>query len=110
LLRPTGWRSYDEVAQTYENVAVPWFTPLARDLVAEVGLYAGARVLDVGTGTGLVAELARGSACGRPRRQAFGRAHAVRHQERRRPPDRRTDGKMFWVRPVVVWGSTALKG
>ena len=55
---PTGWLSYDTVAQTYDRVAVPWFEPLARDLVSTVGLTVGERVLDVGTGTGLTAGLA----------------------------------------------------
>jgi SAM-dependent methyltransferase len=38
---------------------VPRFLPLARDLVAAVAPPTGARVLDVGTGTGLAASLAR---------------------------------------------------
>src|SRR5437016_1679604 len=50
----TNWTSYDSVAGIYEDVAVPWFTPIARDLVRLVAPGEGARVLDVGTGTGLV--------------------------------------------------------
>jgi ubiquinone/menaquinone biosynthesis C-methylase UbiE len=50
----TSWTSYDSVAGIYEDVAVPWFTPMARDLVSWVAPRPGARVLDVGTGTGLV--------------------------------------------------------
>ena len=60
---PTGWRSYDSVAETYERVAVPSFEPMADDLVAALGAAPGDRVLDVGTGTGLVAALA-GAALG----------------------------------------------
>ncbi|MGH9290754.1 MAG: class I SAM-dependent methyltransferase [Acidimicrobiales bacterium] len=52
---PTGWLSYDSVAATYEAVAVPWFTPLARDLVAALAPSPHEIVLDVGTGTGLIA-------------------------------------------------------
>jgi SAM-dependent methyltransferase len=52
---PTGWLSYDSVADTYERVAVPWFTALARDLVAAVRAQPGERLLDIGTGTGLAA-------------------------------------------------------
>jgi SAM-dependent methyltransferase len=53
-----AWLSYDSVAEAYERVAVPWFTPLARDLVAAAGVSSGDHVLDIGTGTGLTAELA----------------------------------------------------
>ena len=52
-----AWLSYDSVAELYERTAVPWFTPLARDLVAALGITPGMRVLDIGTGTGLTAEL-----------------------------------------------------
>jgi len=55
---PTGWCSYDSVAETYERVAVPWFEPMAADLVTALGTAPGDRILDVGTGTGLVASLA----------------------------------------------------
>jgi SAM-dependent methyltransferase len=51
------WRSYDGVADVYERAAVPQFTSLARDLVAAVTLPARSLVLDIGTGTGLVAKL-----------------------------------------------------
>jgi SAM-dependent methyltransferase len=53
------WLSYDSVVETYEEVAVPWFAPMARDLVVAMGISPGARVLDVGTGTGLTAEQVR---------------------------------------------------
>jgi SAM-dependent methyltransferase len=52
------WLSYDAVAETYQRVAVPRFAAMARDLVEAVGLRAGEDVLDVGTGTGLVASVA----------------------------------------------------
>jgi ubiquinone/menaquinone biosynthesis C-methylase UbiE len=52
------WVSYDSVADTYVRMAVPWFTPLARDLVEAVSPQRGEAILDVGTGTGLVASLA----------------------------------------------------
>jgi ubiquinone/menaquinone biosynthesis C-methylase UbiE len=54
----SDWRTYDEVAETYERVHAPRFTEVARDLVEMVGLAEGARVLDVGTGTGVVAQVA----------------------------------------------------
>lgn len=51
---------YDRVAEEYEAAAVPWFTPLADDLVDRVcrGLVVR-RFLDLGAGTGLVAGVAR---------------------------------------------------
>lgn len=58
---PTGWMSYDSVADTYERVAVPWFAALADDLIEAAQLRSGERVLDVGTGTGLAARAARNS-------------------------------------------------
>ena len=52
------WRSYDGVAATYERVHAPRFLEPARDLVAFLPVADGDRVLDVGTGTGVVAEAA----------------------------------------------------
>lgn len=52
------WMSYDSVADTYERVAVPRFRAVAQDLVDALAPAPGDRVLDVGTGTGLVADLA----------------------------------------------------
>ena len=51
----SDWRSYDEVAETYDRVRGPVHEHPTRDLVSAVGLPAGARLLDVGTGTGLAA-------------------------------------------------------
>jgi SAM-dependent methyltransferase len=67
---PTGWRSYDSVAATYARVAVPWFAELAFDLVSAVSPTPGDSVLDVGTGTGLVAGLANEAV--RPRGRVVG--------------------------------------
>ena len=53
---PTGWLSYDSVAETYERVAVPWFDAMVHDLVRSVVTPTVGRVLDVGTGTGLAAK------------------------------------------------------
>jgi ubiquinone/menaquinone biosynthesis C-methylase UbiE len=52
------WRSYDGVATTYERVHAPRFAEPGRDLVALARIDEGDRVLDVGTGTGVVAEAA----------------------------------------------------
>jgi ubiquinone/menaquinone biosynthesis C-methylase UbiE len=54
----TNWRSYDRVAETYEAIHAPRFAAPAKDLVAEAGIGDGDRVLDLGTGTGLVAQAA----------------------------------------------------
>ncbi len=51
------WMTYDSVADVYVQVAVPWFAPIAHDLIAAVHPEPGERVLDLGTGTGLVAGL-----------------------------------------------------
>lgn len=59
--QPRGWRSYDSVVDPYDEAAVPRFLPVARDLVAALAPPPGACVLDVGTGTGLAAALARDS-------------------------------------------------
>jgi ubiquinone/menaquinone biosynthesis C-methylase UbiE len=52
------WRSYNDVAETYERVHVPRFSEVARDLVELAGVSQDQRVLDVGTGTGVGAEAA----------------------------------------------------
>jgi ubiquinone/menaquinone biosynthesis C-methylase UbiE len=43
---------FDQVAGTYENVGVPWFTPIAQALVDAVAPAPGERALDVGCGAG----------------------------------------------------------
>jgi ubiquinone/menaquinone biosynthesis C-methylase UbiE len=53
-----GWQSYDSVAAEYDRVWRPNFEPAAHDLVelvALVDLADDATVIDVGTGTGVVA-------------------------------------------------------
>jgi ubiquinone/menaquinone biosynthesis C-methylase UbiE len=51
------WRSYDRVADIYERVHAPRFAEPAGDLVELARVEDGAMVLDVGTGTGIVAEV-----------------------------------------------------
>jgi ubiquinone/menaquinone biosynthesis C-methylase UbiE len=53
------WRSYDGVAETYQRVHAPRLADAARDLASLAGVREGAKVLDVGTGTGVVASVAR---------------------------------------------------
>jgi len=55
------WRSYDDVAETYERVHAHRFAEPARDLVEMAALAPGAHVLDLGTGTGVAAEIAAGT-------------------------------------------------
>jgi ubiquinone/menaquinone biosynthesis C-methylase UbiE len=43
---------FDRVADTYDAVGVPWFTPIAERLVAELAPAPGERALDIGTGRG----------------------------------------------------------
>ena len=62
---PRDWRSYDEVAETYDRVRAPVHLAPARDLIAAVELPEGGRLLDVGTGPGLAAlSVASGMAVG----------------------------------------------
>ncbi|MFB3737830.1 MAG: methyltransferase domain-containing protein [Candidatus Velamenicoccus archaeovorus] len=53
------WRSYDGVAEAYERIHAPRVREPARDLIALAAPPIGGRVLDVGSGTGVAAELAR---------------------------------------------------
>ncbi|MBI1786554.1 MAG: hypothetical protein HYR60_03245, partial [Acidobacteria bacterium] len=54
MAESTAWWSYDGVAETYDRLAVPHlFTQPAKDLVALLKLPPGARVLDLGAGTGV---------------------------------------------------------
>jgi SAM-dependent methyltransferase len=43
---------FDRVADSYENVGVPWFAPIGDALVREVAPVAGERALDIGCGRG----------------------------------------------------------
>jgi ubiquinone/menaquinone biosynthesis C-methylase UbiE len=43
---------FDRVADTYDNVGVPWFTPIAERLVAGLAPRPGERALDIGSGRG----------------------------------------------------------
>ncbi len=52
------WRSFDGVAETYDETLVPLHEPPARDLVAAAAPPRGGRILDVGTGTGVAAAIA----------------------------------------------------
>jgi ubiquinone/menaquinone biosynthesis C-methylase UbiE len=52
------WHSYDSVAGEYERAWHPSFEPLARDLLELVALEPRQAMLDVGTGTGVVAAAA----------------------------------------------------
>jgi ubiquinone/menaquinone biosynthesis C-methylase UbiE len=45
---------FDRVADTYDNVGVPWFTPIAQGLVGLAAPAPGERALDVGCGRGAV--------------------------------------------------------
>ncbi|MGZ4132447.1 MAG: class I SAM-dependent methyltransferase [Actinomycetota bacterium] len=49
------WRSYDTVAETYERIQAPLTLQPARDLLDLAELAAGERLLDVGTGTAVLA-------------------------------------------------------
>jgi ubiquinone/menaquinone biosynthesis C-methylase UbiE len=54
------WRTYDGVAEAYERAQAPRTGPVAQDLVGMAGLQPGQRVLDLGTGTGVLARAAAG--------------------------------------------------
>ncbi|RKT17038.1 ubiquinone/menaquinone biosynthesis C-methylase UbiE [Streptomyces sp. 1114.5] len=43
---------FDRVVEEYDNVGVPWFTPIAERLVRETGARPGERALDLGCGRG----------------------------------------------------------
>jgi ubiquinone/menaquinone biosynthesis C-methylase UbiE len=50
----TEWHSYDSIADIYDRIWGPRFGRAARELLERVRLSDGSRVLDVGTGTGIV--------------------------------------------------------
>ena len=52
------WRSYDDVAATYERIHAARFAEVAKDLLDPDRVKPGDRVLDVGTGTGAGLEAA----------------------------------------------------
>lgn len=54
------WTSYDSAAESHNRLAVPAiFARPARDLVARMEIASGMTLLDVGTGSGVVAQFAR---------------------------------------------------
>jgi len=57
-----AWQSYDAIADVYERVAALCHAQMARDLVAAVAPSFGARVLDLGAGTGVAAQAAAAAA------------------------------------------------
>jgi ubiquinone/menaquinone biosynthesis C-methylase UbiE len=59
--KPRDWRSYDAVAESYEEARTPVHQAPVRDLVEAVAPPAGGRVLDVGTGPGIAAQAAQGA-------------------------------------------------
>jgi len=52
------WKGYDRVADTYERVRAPLTAAVAADLIALAEVGPGARILDVGTGTGVAVDAA----------------------------------------------------
>jgi ubiquinone/menaquinone biosynthesis C-methylase UbiE len=48
---------FDRVADTYDDVGVPWFRPIAEGLVAELDVRSGERAVDLGCGRGAVLSL-----------------------------------------------------
>src|SRR5258705_7765802 len=51
----TDWRSYDTIAEAYARIWAPRFETVARHLLAHAPPLAGARLLDLGAGTGALA-------------------------------------------------------
>jgi len=59
--RRIDWRTYDLVAEDYARAVAPQLRPIASNLVAFAEVPASGRLLDVGTGTGVVLDAAAGS-------------------------------------------------
>jgi ubiquinone/menaquinone biosynthesis C-methylase UbiE len=57
--RSPDWRSFDRVAETYDRVRRPMHAPAAYDLVRALDPPSPGGLLDVGTGTGVLASAAR---------------------------------------------------
>jgi ubiquinone/menaquinone biosynthesis C-methylase UbiE len=53
------WRSYDSIAEEYERIGAPQTALVAADLVELARPAAGGKLLDVGTGTGVVVDATR---------------------------------------------------
>jgi ubiquinone/menaquinone biosynthesis C-methylase UbiE len=94
----SDWRSYDQIAGRYDQVAGPRFRTVALKMWALLPTPADARVLDIGTGTGVVPLAAAES--GRTPNLAMGgdRSHGMLVQARHRAP---------WLR-VLVCDAVAL--
>jgi ubiquinone/menaquinone biosynthesis C-methylase UbiE len=54
----SDWRAFDSIAETYDRVRFPEHRPAAADLIAALGPPKGEGLLDVGTGTGVLATTA----------------------------------------------------
>lgn len=61
MSRPTGWKSYDDIADEYDDATRELFERLASELMTLVAPAAGSTILDVGTGTGPASRAAEGS-------------------------------------------------
>ena len=65
------WNSYDTAAESHDRLAVPsYFDQPAKDLVADIGVGSAARVLDIGTGSGIAAQ--RAMECASPQTKVVG--------------------------------------
>lgn len=56
---PSDWQTFDAVAETYDRVRAPLHALPARDLVSLLGPPSAGGLLDVGTGTGVLAAAAQ---------------------------------------------------